>query len=319
MCWFHGEHGVGDVYRGRELGTDEVIRFLREVAPSRPSIYFGGAEPLMRTDFPEIAGLAAGLGMAVGFTTNALLLAPEISRRLLEGGLDRVNFSVDGPPDVHDRLRGEGTFARAMENIRAFLEVRGRGSARPVRATVNVTVNPLVAGRLVETVAALRDATGDRIDEYRVHHLWFVEPERLRAHERAVEAALGCSAAGAAAHLLPHSYHIDVSELSRETDILRGQPKVVFFPRLHGRALAAFYSAEQPARARCTAPWRSVLVKPDGAVRFCPDEWIDGFELGTVRESKLADLWTSADAGRFRRALAAAGTFPACKRCSWLR
>jgi radical SAM protein with 4Fe4S-binding SPASM domain len=317
-CWFHGEHGVGDRFAGQELTTEEAFALIDRLAPSKLSLYFGGGEPLLRGDFLDILARARSHGLRTAFTTNGTLLTAEVAARLVELQVSAINVSVDGPEDVHDRLRGPGAFRRAVAGLIGLLDARGRKGAAVPAVTANITVNPGVAGRLEETVALLRELCEGRIDKYRIHHLWFITPRELAAHQAAVERVLGCSAAGAAAHLLPSSGAIPLEELAGELSRLRGVPGVIFFPDLEGSALIDFYTERARPAGNCRASSRSLVIKPDGSVVFCPDEWIDGYVLGNIRETSLAGLWRGARAKHFRKAIRREGAFPGCRRCSWL-
>jgi radical SAM protein with 4Fe4S-binding SPASM domain len=318
-CWFHGENGVGDRYRGAELDTSEVLEFIDHVAPHRPSLYFGGAEPLLREDFLTIAAHVKSHGLPMAFTTNGTLLTPEASKKLVEAEIDQINLSIDGPEDVHDRLRGRGNFTKTVSNLRYLLDCRSVRSVDRPFVTVNITLNPAVVGRLDETITSVRGAVEDRVDSYRIHHLWFISPDELRLHQAVVQKALGCSAPGAGAHQLSSSRAIDVAALSQEISRLRGLSRVTFFPDLVGEEIEQFYGEGRQGTKGCRAPFRSVVVKPNGEVRFCPDEWIDDYVLGNIREAGLGEIWWSRRARRFRRALLLRGSFPGCRRCSWLR
>ncbi len=196
-CWFHGENGVGDRYRGEELDTSEVLRFIDQVAPRRPSLYFGGAEPLLREDFLTIATHVKSRGLPMAFTTNGTLLTPDTSEKLVAAEIEDISLSIDGPEEVHDQLRGQGNFNKAVSNLCHLIDYRQARSAERPLVTVNITVNPAVVGRLGETIRSIRGATEDRVDSYRIHHLWFISPDELRLHQAAVRKALGCSAPGA--------------------------------------------------------------------------------------------------------------------------
>ncbi len=318
-CWFHGENGIGDRYLGAEMETSEILRFIDQVAPHGPSLYFGGAEPLLREDFLTIAARGKSWGLPIAFTTNGTLLTPDISEELVAAEIDQINLSIDGPEDVHDRLRGRGNFSTTVSNLCHLLDCRQARSARKPSVTINITVNPAVVGRLEETIRSIGGATEDRVDSYRIHHLWFIGADELRLHQMATNTALGCSAPGAAAHLLSSSHGIEVTALSEEISRLRGWNRVTVFPDLQGEEIEEFYAEGRPEAKRCRAPFNSLVVKPNGEVRFCPDEWIDDYPLGNIREASLGEIWRGRRARRFRRAILLRGSFPGCKRCSWLR
>ena len=59
--------------------------------------------------------------MSACITSNGLLIDEENSFKLAAAGVDVVNVSIEGPRDVHDYLRGRGSFERAIsacENLR---------------------------------------------------------------------------------------------------------------------------------------------------------------------------------------------------------
>lgn len=76
-------------------------------------------------------------GLTCSLITNSWHLE-SMARELVEAGIDTVMVSVDGPPDVHDRVRGrEGSFERAASGVRALARLRdARGSAVPMLLAV---------------------------------------------------------------------------------------------------------------------------------------------------------------------------------------
>ena len=83
-----------------------------------------GGEPFLYRGLPELLAHARSLGMQTTVTTNGTVLTPA---RLdgVEGLLDGMAISVDGPPDVHDELRGAtGAFDRMSDGL---ARVRERG------------------------------------------------------------------------------------------------------------------------------------------------------------------------------------------------
>jgi MoaA/NifB/PqqE/SkfB family radical SAM enzyme len=61
----------------------------------------------------------------IQLATNALLLTPDLSRALLELGIDFISFSLDAlRRETYEKIRVGGSFDRAMENVHAFLGLR---------------------------------------------------------------------------------------------------------------------------------------------------------------------------------------------------
>jgi hypothetical protein len=73
----------------------------------------------------------------VGLTSNASLLTPEKSRRLLESGLFMADFSLDAAtPETFEKVRAGLKFSRTIRNIHEFIELRDRLGA-PVKVMVS--------------------------------------------------------------------------------------------------------------------------------------------------------------------------------------
>jgi radical SAM protein with 4Fe4S-binding SPASM domain len=318
MCWFHGENGIGDRYQNSEMSTEEILELINQLATYRPHIYFGGGEPFIREDFLTIMAHVKSFALPISFTTNGTLLNQKKIQKIVELGVDSISFSIDGPEEVHDKLRGQGNFGKVVSSIQHLLEYKKSGNTKKPSITVNITINPLVVGRLKETINSIRKRTGDGVDFFRIHHLWFITPKELEVHKTAIYETLKRSAHGAGAHCIPLTKHIDLNTLSTELSQLKDLEKIISFPNLHDKEIQEYYSEIYHLRKRCMAPFRSVLVKPNGDLRFCPDEWIDDYVLGNIQNDSFVNIWNNEKAKRFRSVIFWKKSFPGCKRCSWM-
>ncbi len=102
-----------------ELSTDEAKHFIDELIEYKPIIILTGGEPLLRPDVYEIAQYATRKGFRVVLATNGTLLTPEIVKRLIDVGIQRVSISIDGSSaETHDTFRAErGAFEGALRGI----------------------------------------------------------------------------------------------------------------------------------------------------------------------------------------------------------
>lgn len=101
------------------LTLDELDRLFASLA-KMGSYRLGltGGEPLLRKDLFDILDLATDHGLCPCLTTNALLVTPEIAKKLGERRLVWLNVSLDGATrETNDAVRGEGTFDKVMEKI----------------------------------------------------------------------------------------------------------------------------------------------------------------------------------------------------------
>ncbi|NIM05173.1 MAG: radical SAM protein, partial [Armatimonadetes bacterium] len=77
--------------------------------------------------------------------TNGTLVDREIARRLSGIGVRGVQVSVEGPEDVHEKIRGKGSFASCMRGVENLL-------AEGITVTLNATLSNLNAAYFIELV-----------------------------------------------------------------------------------------------------------------------------------------------------------------------
>lgn len=109
-----------------ELPSETVFAVLRQLAAAGViNVRFTGGEPSLRSDLLQILEYARGLGLVVSLQTNGVYDDPDVFvAKLAALACDQVTVSVDGPPDVHDALRGAGAFASVHRSLQLFAENR---------------------------------------------------------------------------------------------------------------------------------------------------------------------------------------------------
>jgi MoaA/NifB/PqqE/SkfB family radical SAM enzyme len=119
-----------------ELDTDRVMHGLDALWNAGTRwLTFGGGEPLIRDDIAAIFRHAKQRGFAVYLSTNGALL-PRKTEVLQD--LDHVNLSLDGGREIHDRVRGEGSFDKALRAIEICKEHHKDVSLQCVVGTHNL-------------------------------------------------------------------------------------------------------------------------------------------------------------------------------------
>ncbi|MHC1566519.1 MAG: radical SAM protein [Candidatus Syntropharchaeia archaeon] len=104
-----------------ELNTEDACRMIDQLCDAGTKfLMFIGGEPLFRKDFLEIAEYAS-IFLSVGINTNGILLNKEYARKLKDIGIYNVKVSFDGKS--HDALRGKGSYKKALDAIKACLDV----------------------------------------------------------------------------------------------------------------------------------------------------------------------------------------------------
>jgi MoaA/NifB/PqqE/SkfB family radical SAM enzyme len=109
-----------------ELGRDDLVRVLEGFAQflgqigRHGRVMLSGGEPLTSPHLYDLAEASRRLGLPVRVLSNGTLIDAEVARRLADLGVRAVQVSIEGPRDAHDRVRGEGSFERALDGMRAL-------------------------------------------------------------------------------------------------------------------------------------------------------------------------------------------------------
>lgn len=275
-----------------EIAAADVERWLpewRRLGVRR--VVLSGGEPLMHSALWDLCAPLRDAGIGITLLSTGLLLkrhAADVVRFC-----DDVVVSLDGPREVHNRIRNiPRAFEKLAEGVAAL---RAAGAALAVSG--RCTVQRANYRGLRATVAAAREIGLDRISflAVDVSSEAFNRPEGW-PRERAAAVALSASD-------LPHlAAELDALETEHAGDFAGGfiaeSPEKLrrrlyqYFAALLGRG--AFHPND------CNAPWVSTVIETDGTVRPCFFQPA----LGNVRTAgSLEAVLNSPEALRWRRGL----------------
>jgi len=88
----------------------------------KPTVFFGGfGEPLFHPNIVDMVARVKALDTTVELITNGTLLSPEMSRQLIEAGLDMLWASLDGAtPESYADVRLGAALPEVVTNLRNF-------------------------------------------------------------------------------------------------------------------------------------------------------------------------------------------------------
>ena len=106
------------------MGLEEVKDMLDDLSYTAkrwdmvPRISISGGEPLIREDLLDILGYANEKEILTAILTNGTLLTPKKANQIFEAGVRRVQVSIDGKKDIHNRIRRKSfAYEKALEGI----------------------------------------------------------------------------------------------------------------------------------------------------------------------------------------------------------
>ncbi len=140
--------------RHDEITPEEIKQLLQQdVMKNLTVIALTGGEIFMRPDIPEIIDVIYDTtGVKPHFGTNGLFPSKLDTLIATRGHkIAGVMISVDGIGEVHDKIRGKGTFEMTMRSIRILKE------KHHMTPTINMTLSRLNYDKLLETQEYFKD------------------------------------------------------------------------------------------------------------------------------------------------------------------
>lgn len=319
MCNLWGEKGSCFEEALHDFDTLAVAdwkKFVDDLVSFGPEIILTGGEPMMYRGWQEIAAYAASRGLPVSLITNGTFFTPKAIEAMLDA-VERINVSLDGPPEIHDRIRKQpGSYDRIMEGLRRLQAAKlRRGQATPY-VNIGYTIQPENQHALT-AFGNLMAASGITINSLIYQHLEFLSEQSL-AESRRIYQQLG-SRLRIWEGFTRRPEGIQPALIARQAARLRSQPYdgfiVSFFPEFDAADLCRYYTepdrfvADRPRR--CIGPWVEALVTPHGDLWICPD-----YAVGNLRKQPFTTLWNNEKALTFRRRLQRDGPLaPVCRAC----
>ncbi len=255
------------------------------------SMNMTGGEPFLRPDLFEILGEISRRGFDIYLLTNGTLVDRERARRLAELGVKGVQVSIEGPEEVHDSIRGKGSFAASAAGIKRLVDAG-------LAVTLNATLSHLNASSMKQVIAFGSHAGARRI-----------------GFSRLVPSGKGLSLLS---RMLSPAEVKDLYESLLSLEV-KGLEIVTGDPVASCMKTASKDDAGNTAMSGCAAGVSGLTILPDGDVLPCRRLPIS---LGNARRDSLRDIWSASpvldalrDRSRYKGKCRACPRWARCRGC----
>jgi MoaA/NifB/PqqE/SkfB family radical SAM enzyme len=121
--------------------TEEILEAINDWADKSkitflPNINLLGGEVFVRNDWENILDFLSKKNIEYYILTNATLIDKEIAKKLKLFCVSGVQVSLDGPEKIHDYIRGQGSFKKAVIGINNLRE-------NEINVTLNTTISKI--------------------------------------------------------------------------------------------------------------------------------------------------------------------------------
>ncbi|MCP4603992.1 MAG: radical SAM protein [Proteobacteria bacterium] len=283
--------------RKNELDTKEAFSLIESLAAlGCRSVTLSGGEPILRDDWPMLVEAIHRVGMRAELITNGLVVA-EQADAIARAGFFAVSFSVDGPIEVHDRLR------RAPQALTRLLAGAAELKQRGVRLGAVTQVNRLNWDRLEEIYDQLVEHGFEGLQiqltlpygrAARIDRKLCLLPEDLPTLEKKV---------------------LDLTK--RGPLFLQTADTIGYFSRNEPR-LRAGYPGKNKFWTGCQAGLQVVGITSDGTIRGCLSMPAH-FDEDNIRNRPLEEIWNAPDTFAYNRRFSIRDLDDDCAKCAFCR
>jgi len=321
MCGQWGEHGtskqLGPEALKSELAQEETEPLVHDLASFRPNITLFGGEPLLYKGWADLVAHVKNHRMRCNIITNGTLLENH-AKTVVDLGVDEIIFSLDGPRDLHDEVRGApGTFDRSFRGFAAIRDEKQQRRSQKPLINITATIFEINYQRMDEVIDVAEELKAGSVT---FHHLIFLSPDIYTRHNEIFEKRFGATCPDWAGFVRDSLPDIRPAQLIERMNQIRRRPSrvhVSFYPNFTEEEIKQYYTRFEFVPTsyanRCLSPWMVSYIFPDGSVR--PFHSI-GLTLGNIRNSDFASIWNGEKYRHYRRTVRQMRRFPVCTRCT---
>lgn len=295
-----------------ELTKDEIFKIVREGAKlGVKQLTVTGGEPFLRKDLIEVIAYTKQNKMSCSILSNGTLIDEHLAYRIVESGLDLLTLSVDGPPDVHNRIRNSSkAFERTINAARLITQAKKRtGSHLPSLGLVCT-----ISAANIKHLLPLVDIASEVAANIGYGHLFYTTDEMAR--QTATVLQIGHTK-GENQNVPDELKNVDPEALHNEIIRVKRYAKrkgviATFCPDLKRDEIKRRYFDDTFSFAnKCFYPWYAIRINPYGAVYPCSMN----ITMGNIREVLLHNIWNNEKYVSFRKTLKKKKLFPKCAKC----
>jgi MoaA/NifB/PqqE/SkfB family radical SAM enzyme len=293
------------------LSLERLKALVDEVKDFKPMIAATSTEPLLYKDIISLCDYVVSNGLPMLVTTAGLQLEKH-AESLVRVGVQHLWVSIDGPPEIHNDIRGvKDSFQKSVAGILAVDEWKRRLGREFPKMGINYAFsnyNFHCLERFMDAVHALP------VDQITFSHMNYVTAGMAEVHN-ARFGHLYPTTVSSVSNADPTKVDVNVfwDQINRVKTRYPG--RAMFGPDLDRKGLEDFYFHPEVFvhGDRCYVPWRAAEIIANGDCVVMTRCFHTSF--GNINQQSFKDIWNGPSYQEFRKNLITHGTYPACSRC----
>jgi radical SAM protein with 4Fe4S-binding SPASM domain len=245
----------------KELSTKQIKDLINQLSDMKVRFFAAtGGEPLLRKDILEVMDYASKKGLKTGLATNGFFIDEIKSKKIKEAGISSIQISLDGPEEVHNKIRrNELSFQNAINAIKNLQKQKIK------LLSVATTASPFNFDCLMELKKILL---------------------RLKVKNWRICVVMPIGRADKSLMLSPHNLKELFEFISSNKDDIKIQmgENLPF--------LAEYETKIRNSPLICPVGFTACCIGTDGYVRGCPEmPDVEKFREGSILEKSFKEIW----------------------------
>lgn len=276
--------------RENELSTNEWMDVCRQLADlDCGSVTFSGGEPILRTDWYEIAQFVTDLNMKFSILSNGIAINKDAIDHLRKLNPYGVAISIDGgKPETHDAIRRvPGSFQKCKESLNLLQEAGIPVSVVTTAHKMNFRELPQIRELLLNRGIAWQIQIGNPMGRF--------QKDLALSYEEFYAVAMFIASTR--------------KQYSYKEMPITGAHCIGYHSKILPNVTLSPWSG-------CHAGINVISIQSNGGIKGClslPDNLIEG----NARERRLADIWNNPDAFSYNRKFTLDDLNNDCRECKY--
>lgn len=302
---------------------DEISESFTSVKKEKPfSLILTGGEVFLHPDILKMLDYIEEKKIGVTIFTNGTLINLNLASEIVKRNPVALMFSIDGPEEIHDQIRGIGSFKKTCAAINLLQEQKERLNLKHPKIFVNTLINDLNINYLEDFIHICKKL---RIDGLSFSHIQWSNTNSTKIALKELEQRLSWQPRylNRTVDFMEHNLYVKtnhINQLLLQINLIKEKYSnqqtfmIDFIPDLSPKEIKLWYSTKSNNYIDfCSTPKEWIRIGANGDVY--PVCALIPFHLGNLRKQTLKEIITGDRTQKFFNEIDTNGCFYSCQRC----
>lgn len=301
---YHHTLDKSELKKDGDLSIEIIQELLAKTKHANSTLYLWGGEPTLYAHWDKLMDLLADDPRETVMCTNGVTLQNQIDSLIKISEYLTLLVSIEGPEDIHDHIRGKGTYAKIMKNLDILMDLQKQGTYKG-----SLSVEAVISDGLIPQLYNFCEFYESKgIDSLFLNFPWYIPDAAADDMDAYFEHKYGYMGTNQGKHNSWHSFDFRISpfmidELKKQMKMIfdkKWNIRIRFHPDLSEADLLGYIEGDAKPinKTRCLGISNRIDLLPSGQVTPCKK--FPEFNVGSLKGKSLEDVWHGEAYTKFR-------------------